>query len=173
MECPEFSDMFLKIVDQYRPSQERPLTLIAYTDSVSPGNVLARNQTRKVEVLYWSIKQLGDLALSAEKNWFLASVARTEHVKRLPGKCSQFFREALERFFQPFDIRHGIQITFGPSGVKRIVFMDLEIIVADEVALKDTLDMKGASGTVLCPLCRNLCDHKSELHRQGGDGCIA
>ena len=46
-----------------------------------------------------------------------------------------------------------------------MLFCDLSIVIGDEVALKESLDMKGASGTVLCPLCRNLVDWKSKLDR--------
>ena len=166
--CPEFSNMLLKVLDEYAPSLERPLSLICYQDGVSPGNVLAHDQRRKVEVIYWSIKEFGDLALSSEKNWFVLSVARTCHVKRFPGKTSQFFRKAVERFFDPVDIRHGVQLVF-PAGQRRMLFMDLAMVVADEVAMKDCISMKGASGTVLCPLSRNVVDWKSDLHLQSAE----
>ena len=154
----------LKVLDQHKPSQERPLNLICYSDSISPGNVLAHNQSRKVECVYWSIKEFGDLALSMEKNWFPLSIARTEHVKRMPGKVSQYFRVAVERFFAPIDLRHGVQLVF-PNGQRRVLFCELSIIVGDEVALKECMSFKGASGTVLCPLCRNIVDWKSQLAR--------
>lgn len=99
LECPEFSAMMLKVLDRYAPSQSSPLSLICYSDGISPGNVLAHNQTRKVECVYWSIKEFGDLALSLEKNWFLLGIARTDHVKRMAGKMSQYFRHAVEHFF--------------------------------------------------------------------------
>lgn len=163
LECAEFSAMMLKVIDEHTPSQEHPLKLIVYSDGVSPGNVLAHNQTRKVEVMYWSIQEFGDLALAMEKNWFLLGVARHDHVKRLPGQMSQYFREGVERFFTPVDVRQGIQLTFA-GGQRRIIFLELSIVVGDEVALKECMDIKGASGTVLCPLCRNLVDWKSNLH---------
>ena len=162
LECPQFSGMMLKVLDDHMPSQDKPLSIICYNDAISPGNVLAHNQGRKVECVYWSIKEFGDLALTQEKNWFLLGIMRCELVKRLPGKTSQYFREAVERFFSPVDLRHGIQLVF-PDGQRRMLFCDLAIVVGDEVALKECFDMKGASGTVLCPLCRNLVDRKSEL----------
>ena len=168
LECPEFSIMMLKVLDLYTPSQSSPLSLICYSDGISPGNVLAHNQTRKVECVYWSIKEFGDLALSLEKNRFLLGVARTDHVKRMAGKMSQYFREAVERFFSPVDLRHGVQLVF-PNGERRMLFCDLSIVIGDEVALKESLDMKGASGTVLCPLCRNVVDWKSKLDRHSTD----
>lgn len=168
LECSEFSAMMLRVIDHHQPSQQRPLKLIVYSDGVSPGNVLAHNQSRKVEVMYWSIQEFGDLALSMEKNWFLLGVARHEHVKRLPGQMSRYFREGVERFFAPVDIRHGIQLNF-PGGQRRIIFCELSIVVGDEVALKECIDMKGASGTVLCPLCRNLVDWKSNLHQHSAE----
>ena len=54
LECPEFSNMMLKVLDLYTPSQSSPLSLICYSDGISPGNVLAHNQTRK-ECVYLSI----------------------------------------------------------------------------------------------------------------------
>ena len=128
LECPEFSGMMLKVLDDHMPSQDKPLSIICYNDAISPGNVLAHNQGRKVECIYWSIKEFGDLALTQEKNWFLLGIMRCELVKRLPGKTSQYFREAVERFFSPVDLRHGIQLVF-PDGQRRMLFCDLAIVV--------------------------------------------
>ena len=163
MECTEFSGFMLKVLDQHRPSQENPLNLIAYSDAISPGNVLAHNQGRKVECIYWSIKEFGDLALTLEKNWFLLGIARCDYVRRLPGKMSQYFKEACERFFSPLDMRHGVQLAF-PDGTRVMLFCELSIVVGDEVALKEAMEFKGASGSLLCPICRNVVDWKSELH---------
>ena len=169
-ECDEFSTMMLKVLDKCCPSQDHPLSIICYSDEVSPGNVLAHCNQRKVQVIYWSFKELGPLALSHERNWFILAIMRSEHVKRLPGKMSQFFRFAVERFFSPADLRHGAHLRF-QCGARRMIFAELSMLVGDEVALKENLQFKGASGTVLCPLCKNCVDAKSMLHEHA-DGLV-
>jgi hypothetical protein len=159
----EFARMMRHVLDRYKPSRQRPLSILAYADEISPGNVLAHRLERKVQVIYWSIKEFGPVALSSERCWFLAGIARSEHVKRLPGKMSEYFRRCLEQFILPIDVREGIQVRFA-DGHCSMLFAAVDVIVADEVALKEMIDMKGAAGTICCPLCRNLVDHKSELH---------
>ena len=159
----EFARMMRHVLDRYKPSRQQPLSILAYADEISPGNVLAHRLERKVQVIYWSIKEFGPVALSSERCWFLAGIARSEHVKRLPGKMSEYFRRCLEQFILPIDVREGIQVRFA-DGHCSMLFAAVDVIVADEVALKEMIDMKGAAGTICCPLCRNLVDHKSELH---------
>ncbi|CAJ1456060.1 unnamed protein product [Effrenium voratum] len=83
-------------------------------------------------------------------------------VRRLPGKMSEYFKLAMRNFFAPTDIRNGMLIML-PDSERKVLFGDLSIVLGDEAALKDILDMKGASGTLPCPLCRNLVSHRSDL----------
>ena len=39
------------------------------------------------------------------------------------------------------------------------------MFVADEVALKETFQFKGAAGVQICPLCTNIVAENSELHK--------
>ena len=52
-----------------------------------------------------------------------------------------------------------------------MIFAELSMLIGDEVALKESLEFKGASGTVLCPLCKNCVDAKSMLHDHA-DGLV-
>ena len=48
-------------------SLERPWSIILYSDGVTPGNVLASTNNRKLECIYWSFAELGFVALSHEE----------------------------------------------------------------------------------------------------------
>ncbi|CAJ1393379.1 unnamed protein product [Effrenium voratum] len=52
-----------------------------------------------------------------------------------------------------------------------LVFADIGVLVADEAAIKQALENKGASGTVLCCHCSNVIDFKSQLqwHDRSGE----
>ena len=78
---------------------------------------------------------------------------------------------ALTKFYEPFDLRAGIQVVLPPSE-RRVIFGEVSMLVGDETALKESLDFRGAAGTVLCPLCQNICDHRSEMHLHDCTGRI-
>ena len=161
--CREYSDFFRSVFQLNEPTPTKPWEIIVYFDEVSPGNVLRHDQSRKVQVGYWSVKQHGVKALSCERHWFLLGIARSDLVKRIPGKMSAYAKLAISNFYQPFDVRQGIQLESPSATGHNMFFAVVAVLLGDEAALKDALSWKGASGTVLCPLCRNVVDHKSEL----------
>ena len=93
--CAEFSLLFAECLEKQAPSHERPLSIACYADEVTPGNPLAHRNSRKFQVSYWSIANLGAAALSCERLWFPLFVARSEVVKKLPGRMAQLVKEAL------------------------------------------------------------------------------
>ena len=170
-EAPDFGSMLRQCITAHQPRQDKPLGLLCYSDEITPGNVLAHSNERKVQIIYWSIKELGPVALGSERNWFTLSFCRSEHVKRMGGKMSQYFRICLETFFDPIDFRQGIQLVLANSE-QCMAFGSIAAILGDEVALKEVMAMKGAAGTLPCPLCRNLVDHKSGLHLTDRSGTL-
>ena len=61
------SAVMSKLVSQLPPSSpDAPLSMIFYTDEISPGNQLSYKNKRKTWGLYWSIFELGAAALSCE-----------------------------------------------------------------------------------------------------------
>ena len=153
------------------PSSQSPFEIIAYADEITPGNALKHDNQRKVQCIYWAWKQHGVQRLSNERFWFVLGMARSDTVKRLPGKMSEFFKLAMLKFFTPIDIRQGILLHF-PGSERKVLFGDLGIILADEVAIKEVLDCKGAAGSLPCPLCRNVVDHKSDLASHDHSGTM-
>ena len=120
-------------------------------------------QANLPKVVYWGIKELGIEALGLEQNWFLLSACRSSIVRRLPGKMSEFFKMCLTHFYCPVDVRLGIQLRLHGQSNHAMIFCRISIFLGDEGALKEVLEMKGASGSKLCCLCSNLVDHKSGI----------
>ena len=130
-----------------------------YSDEVTSGNAMRHCNERKLQCVYWSLKQ-HDTLLSSERHWFLLGVCRSEIVRRIKGRMSSYIRMCMEQLYTPHDARQGLFVTLA-SGDRALFFLRISIIVADAAALRGMYDFKGASGTLLCPLCRNVVDVKS------------
>ncbi len=89
---------------------DQPWDLCIYCDEVSPGNQLKPQNDRKLQVVYFSLKQLGGLALSKEDSWFIFTAVRSVDVKRLANGMAQLMKRVLEVILvERHDIfRHGI-----------------------------------------------------------------
>jgi len=88
---------------------ENPWRLIVDADEVTPGNVLAHANKRKIWVLYFSFLELGPVALQSEEAWLCCMVKRTVDVSRLSAGISQIFAVTLKLFFGQltFDLSTG------------------------------------------------------------------
>ena len=58
---------------------------------------------------------------------------------------------------------HGVYLPVGPGRNAALVFAKLDVIVADEKALKAVFHFRGASGWHCCPLCVNVMSQKCPL----------
>lgn len=169
--CLEFSKFFKEIIARKPCTRECPFKVIVYSDEVTPGNQLRHQNARKIQVCYWSLECFGLNNLSNERLWFILSVCRSDVVKELPGKMSEFMKISMQMFMEPYDLRSGIVLDLF-DGSKATIFGRVSILLGDEAALKETLDCKGAAGTFFCPLCANVCDHKSRLHKHDTRGYL-
>lgn len=81
---------------------------------------------------------------------------------------SGLVRRLFEQHFFPtagHHMRHaGVRLQIGPDGPSHFVFLELGMLVADELALKDMVNMIGASGLKPCPQCENVVAKNHELH---------
>lgn len=135
------------------------LRILIYSDEISPGNALRHDPTRKVQIIYWTIKQGGGLGV--DQLWWTLGICRSNVMSDLKGGMSCYVRKALELFVTPTDCRSGIQ--FEIDGACIIKFFRFAMYIADEAALKETFGFKGASGLLICPLCANVVAHSSDL----------
>ena len=154
-ECPKFARAVQQMLVKERPTIQKPLTVCLYADEISPGNNLKRDNRRRVQAIYWSIRQLGPMQLSMESSWFFFSLIRSETVNKVKNGMSQIARECLKIFYkQGLDFRQGVQLPF-PDAVYMSLPASVGHIVADESALKQFFENKGAGGKLLCMFCQN------------------
>ena len=133
------------------PSLERPWDLIWYNDEVSPGNQLAPTNRRKLQAVYYSFKQFGPEYLCQERSWFVLTACRSIVVQGMDAGMSQLTRLAMGSFMR---FARGVVLPVG-GDVFGVLVSKISLLVADEAALKAMLGNKGASGKLLCVLCRN------------------
>ena len=62
-ESPRYKELVLQAFMNRPPSADDPWGLIIYADEVTPGNILAVDNRRKLWGFYAAVKQLGPLAL--------------------------------------------------------------------------------------------------------------
>jgi hypothetical protein len=150
-----FSDLMSRTIRDAQPSPAKPLSIIIYSDGVSPGNQLSYSNARKTWAWYWSIYEF-DTALANEDAWFELALVRNAVAKKIPGGMSGLLRCLLSLFFSDSH-------SFSTSGVNVqladgsfvLVFGALKIVLADEDALHAMFGCKGASGLKCCLLCTN------------------
>ena len=106
--CLEFSNFFKEILSRKPCTRDHPIKVIVYSDEVTPGNQLRHQNARKIQVCYWSLECFGLTNLSNERLWFILSICRSDVVKELPGKMSQFMKISMQMFMEPYDLRSGI-----------------------------------------------------------------
>ena len=154
--CEKFGQCLGKVLEGRLSSVERPYTIVIYSDEVSPGNQLKHTNRRKLQVLYWSLQELGPLRLSSESSWFVLTVLRTETVNNISGGMSQVARECVKAFYrEAADFSAGIVISV--PGPKHFVMVGrVGYILGDEAALKHFWENKGASGKLCCLFCQNV-----------------
>ena len=92
--------------------------------------------------------------------WFTLTLLRTKIVKRMEGDMSELMAMLLATFFQEGGnlaagcLMHTAKGTF-------MLHTKVTAVVADEAALKQVWECKGASGTLLCMLCSNVVKRSS------------
>ena len=150
--CPSFSEWFWEKAQNSNIST--PLRIALYCDEVLPGDALKATNHRKMVCWYWTILEYGHHC-SCEELWTHLLTLRTVHVKKIAGGYSQLFRRVVElSHTSPFHARLGVSLHFHGVG-KRYVFLRVDQLVADEVALRQAWSVKGSAGRLRCLFCQN------------------
>lgn len=158
-----FSRFVEQRMQEQPPDVHTPWSLIMYSDEVVPGNPLESGNLRKVQTVYYSFKELGPLALMCETSWFVITVIRSDIVSKIRDGMSQVMA-ALLRHVASRWCDCGLPFEFGGSSVRHVrMFVRLRILVQDEKAHKQSYEVKGASGTKPCLLCRNVVSARSDV----------
>ena len=132
-----------------------PWRIVVYSDEVSPGNALKPTNKRKLQSFYWSFLEFGGRALAAEDAWFVLTTVRSETVADFQDKLTQLTKLCLRCFSDTGrNLAHGVNLAW-PGRPDFVLVAKVDVLLGDESALKQMLEFKGASGKILCGLCRN------------------
>ena len=157
-----FESLVKSALQTTNPTPSKPMRICIYSDEVAPGNVLKHDNKRRVQCIYWTLMDIGPLALMDEDNWFLLAAVRSSVVSRLPGGMGQLMENMISCFFQAdasFEDGLLVHTHDGPA----LVFAEINTKIGDEAALRSCFNTKGAAGSLCCMLCRNITAHGSEL----------
>ena len=168
MECAPFREAVKLALERHPPSLSHPWRIALYSDEVLPGNQLKHFNHRKIQAIYWTFVELGDLG--NENIWMPWSYTKSEFVNRLEGGMSQLMRPMLRSFFDS----NGHNITLSGlllrlDDVSILIRAVLEIKVADESALHQVYMCMGSGGNLPCLKCSNVYSRDSGLAAHRAD----
>jgi hypothetical protein len=129
-----YSDLVRRSLEDHGPSPANPWKLALYSDEVTPGNVIAPDNLRKLWVVYWAMVSL-----------------HRQFISNVMAIC-------LEQFFTGGAndcATCGFTLDFPDGSVWRLHF-DLDQVVQDDAAHKFVWNCIGASGTRFCMKCQNI-----------------
>jgi len=155
---------FAKLLEDAIRKHPTGLTLIAYHDEATPGDVLTPDNQRKATLLYISFLEFYSLNRT-EHAFTTCGVLRHTTSMKISGGLSAWFRQYLLSMKSPRGklLIEGEALTL-PGGTFLLTILKVKFY-ADEAALKATLGSKGSSGKKPCHRCINLV-MKAEMEKQ-------
>ena len=153
-----FRDRMLEMLRRHPCSPDRPWSIVLYSDEISPQNPLAAGvDQRKVQAIYWTLREIGHDVSYAEELWFTLAIIRSTVVQSLAGGMSTVLYNLLPLFFG--DSGHDIRtsgILLNLCGTRTFLHCQIAVHISDEPALAAVLGAKGHAGNKPCPCCRNI-----------------
>ena len=124
------------------------LSILIYIDGICPGNPLRHDKGRELQAVHWAFAEWPPWLLTRTGAWPIFGVIRTSIVTdEFPGSVSELAKLVLKRFFPSVgpSFEHGF-IVNSSDGRSISVMATFGGWLADEKALKEINDCKGASG---------------------------
>ena len=148
-----FGCFLKKRLEQTLCTYKSPWRLVVYADEVTPGNALkapgnALKAANYRRVLCWSFL---DFCRRCYRSAQVSLVQR----RRRPHSAAQVLPEGFlcTARFASQTLSHG----------QRVLFAKLSVLLADEAALKHSVESEGAAGFLFCARCSNVVPHESRL----------
>jgi len=164
------AEAYREVLARRPNSMESPWHMIWYFDELTPGNVIRPDNKRKTMSVYVSFAELGPELLCKCEFWFTIAVARTVMIRQVEGGWSRMLRDLVRAaFIGPETFESGVLIYLG---LPRLFFARMSNVIADEAALKEAYDSKGASGLRCCPGCKNVMLRGSDVASRDASGYL-
>ncbi len=176
LKCSDFRNFVRRVLETCNFN----VSIMLYSDEVTPGQVLQGDQTRKTECIYWSIKEFGYPALSHEAAWLTVATICTDLVATVEGGMNAIFKEVLRLFFgtasgeggTSFDLRQGVVVQLSLDAEPIMLFGRMGTIVQDLLAHKNVLSIRGHNAVKLCSLCMNVVKHNAVCLQDDATGFL-
>ena len=167
-ECDCFASLLRKTCEKY-PGQ--PLTVVWYTDEVTPGNPLAPDNARKAYLIYITVLEFGT-AIRSEFAWLPASLIKHVAVDHIEGGLARVARDVLRKWSPARLFNTGIVLLLGNLPVL-VKFRRKLKLLADYAAACAVWGGKTASGIRPCLFCKNCVLKSSSLDQHANpDGYL-
>ena len=112
---------------------------------------------KEVYAIYGSFAQ-HKTKLQCEDAWFILAILPSTIVAELEASIGQVFAKLIEAIFlgPACDPRIGLYMPHPVTCMDVMLYFDLGGFVQDGLAMKQTFNIKGASGDKFCMLCSNI-----------------
>jgi len=139
------------------------MTLILYVDEVTPGNPLRPQSDRKFQAIYWFVFEWPMWLLTRTASWPVFGILKSCNVDEIPGGISGFWCRVLDVFFgvaREHNFNIGVKIRTETTCITYTGVYGGTL--ADEKALNEVHDYKGAAGTTPCMDCPTLVNTRND-----------
>ena len=144
-------------------------SFVLYFDEVRPGNIKRPGKARLFTAIYWTIMQLPAWFRVSEVGWIPLCYILATELATVPGGISGVCEAILLHLWSEnswnFETT-GMRIPNG--GMQHFIKLVFKCFLADEKALKEVCNVKGAAGWKPCLCCANICNMDPE-RLQGQD----
>ena len=142
------SSPFFEILRSCLAASSGILQVIIYIDEICPGNALRHDKGRTLQALDWAFANWPPWLLARTGAWPVFGILRSKIAKEVVGEISCLMKLVLQTFFpaEGASFQVGIVIC-NQEKVSTYLKASFGGFLADEKALKEIYDSKGASGT--------------------------
>ena len=154
-----FSNLMVATYARHRCTPAAPWRLVLAEDELTPGAILRLDNRRKTLGHYISFLEFGHKARKHTSAWMPLALCRSSQIKKIEGGTSGLQR-ALFRHMLLGDSNlrtTGFVLPIGEGNSPVLMFCTLGRTITDELGEKNLWSTRGASSTMPCFLCKNVC----------------
>lgn len=146
------SEYFKHILQEAVDAHGPVLTLITYSDEMTPGDAFSPDNQRKSWCIYVGILEFGAGVLCHEEAWLPLAICRSSKVAKVKGGLPCLFRQLLRSWFVDLKLSDGVLLNLrGPT----VVSFHETMFIKDLDGYRAGYGWRGSSSLRPCFKCRN------------------
>ena len=156
---PVFADLMAASYAAHPASPAAPWRIVLAEDELTPGALLRLDNKRKALAHYVSFLEFGAKARKHTAAWIPIAFCRSSVIKTLRGATSGLQKALMRHLLLGSDSfrEAGVVLPIGENRSPVYVFATLGRTITDELGEKNLWSTRGASSTLPCFLCKNVC----------------